>query len=154
MQTVKAADIRKKKTTWWNGSPPNEHLLWLKPLALQPKDTQLVVVWTNWDDVSVSAVLISAVLHWFHVFKLQCTSQCQLKHSQFLQEVAVEMHPCRKPVCPVSSFCLRCSFSQCPFSKWQPLPSMYSYQPVTLGTLPSQECFILCVFKGLLNCLM
>lgn len=90
--------------------PPDEHLLWLKPLAFAAKTnthTHTMICCglnkTRYCIVQCVTALWSSFLVSHVLFTLYFA--CQIKHSQFLQEVAVETHPCRKPVCPVRSFC-------------------------------------------------
>lgn len=127
IQTVKVADIKKKKPqdgTFGSPPPQTNTSLWLKPLALQPKDTQWFVVVLNKMRYCIRQRFNSTVLLRFRVFYSHLYLACQLKHSQFLHEVAVETHLCRKPVHPARYFC-SLSFSA-HLKRKCPLPSMYS----------------------------
>lgn len=129
---TKAADTEKEPHDGTFGSP---RLTVVETTHLQPKHTGThtklsAVVWTKWDFLTFSVrhhcrPLVSHVL-------LSLCFACQFKHSQFLREVAVEAHPCRKPVVVLVVFCFFRSgllFFPALFSahlRWQPLPSMYS----------------------------
>lgn len=133
--------------------PSEEHLLWLKPLALQPKDTTICCGLNKMRYcilqclTALSSFLVSHVLFTLYF-------ACQLKHSQFLHEVAVETHPCSETCLSSRGFfllgLLQCPFKTTTFAFNVQLTVCHTGHPAFTGML----LIHLCVLKGLLNCVV
>ena len=53
--------------------PSDEHSLWAKPLALQPKYSRDDLLWFEQDEMFYPSVFDSTLSFWFHVFDSRCT---------------------------------------------------------------------------------